>query len=142
MTSKVTRALAAELDQEFSAIRAALRREAERTSLRAVARQVEMTPTGLRGVLNGATPYAATRAKLRAWYFLWQRGREPTPAEADELIRLLLRRVPHPERCIGLLLETLETLHLRAGVMPPPWLPPLAERYRAAATRTGAETGA
>lgn len=133
MTAKITRPVTAELEQEFAAIRQALRREAERTSLRAVAREVGMTPTGLRGVLDGATPYATTRARLRAWHFRWQRGREPTPAEADELVRLILRRVPDPERCIGLLLETVETLHLRAGVFPPPWVSALADRYRAAA---------
>ena len=139
MTEKVTRPVTAELEQEFGAIRAALRREAERTSLRSVAREVEMTPSGLRGVLDGATPYASTRARLRAWYFRWQRGREPTAAEADELMRLLLRRVPDPERCMALLLDTVEELHLRAGVLPPSWLLGLAERYRAAAP-PGAET--
>ncbi|HUF75772.1 MAG TPA: hypothetical protein VMM35_05805 [Longimicrobiales bacterium] len=49
-------------------LREAVDREVEQTSLRATARRVGMSPSGLRKFLEGAEPYSATRRKLERWY--------------------------------------------------------------------------
>jgi hypothetical protein len=40
----------------------------ENTSLRSVARQLKMSPTGLKKFLEGTAPYAPTRRRLRIWH--------------------------------------------------------------------------
>ena len=49
------------------------------TSLRQVATQVGLSPTGLRKFLNGADPHSRTRGKLLSWFV------RLTAAEADGL---------------------------------------------------------
>jgi hypothetical protein len=49
-------------------IREAVVASVERTSLRNVARQIRMTPSGLMKFLSGAAPYRPTRRKLEAWF--------------------------------------------------------------------------
>jgi hypothetical protein len=50
------------------AIRDAARYAVARTSLRAVAQQIPMSPMGLQQFINGASPYQATVRKLASWY--------------------------------------------------------------------------
>ena len=40
----------------------------ESTSLRGVAREIGMSPTGLKKFLNGTAPYSPTLRRLRKWY--------------------------------------------------------------------------
>jgi hypothetical protein len=49
-------------------IRDSIRRAAQERSLRSIARQIPMSPEGVRHFLNGATPYHPTARKLRRWY--------------------------------------------------------------------------
>ena len=49
-------------------IREAVIARIEKTSLREIARQVGMTPSGLDKFINGAEPYRKSRRKLEAWY--------------------------------------------------------------------------
>ncbi len=49
-------------------IREALSVEVERTSLRAVARELTMSATGLRKFLNGTRPHGATSYRVLGWY--------------------------------------------------------------------------
>ena len=58
------RADAAELDAQ---LRAAVEAGVERSSLRAVAREVGLSPTGLGKFLAGSRPYPSTRRKLERW---------------------------------------------------------------------------
>lgn len=50
-------------------IRAALQRKITTGSLRAVAREIGMSASGLSGFLEGAEPYGPTFTKLQRWYF-------------------------------------------------------------------------
>jgi hypothetical protein len=49
-------------------LREAIAARAENTSLRNVAREVGMSPTGLKKFLQGTSPYSPTLRRLRSWY--------------------------------------------------------------------------
>lgn len=53
----------------------------ENTSLRAVGRQLKMSPTGLRKFLDGTAPYAPTRRRLRIWHDV--HGGPPSDVDPD-----------------------------------------------------------
>lgn len=52
----------------LAAAMAVLSDEVERRSLRAVAEEIGMSPSGLHILLKGSRPHAATRRKLLEWY--------------------------------------------------------------------------
>jgi hypothetical protein len=54
----------------IATIRDHARRRVETTSLRAVAKEVGMSPTGLSKFLWGANPYAKTMLRLTEWFLL------------------------------------------------------------------------
>ena len=66
------------------------------TSLRQVARDVGMSPTGLRKFLSGASPYSATRSKIERWYV--RRGRAPDVHSALAALEVLVLDLPPAER--------------------------------------------
>jgi hypothetical protein len=78
-------------------LRAFARSRVERTSLRQVAREVGMSPSGLDKFLAGAMPYRKTRRKLEAWY---TRGAafdvddEPSPETVAVAVRILAGLFP------------------------------------------------
>lgn len=87
---------------ELDEIREALRHAVHTRSLRSVAREVGVSPTGLYGVIKGAEPYSKTYEKLVLWYAGYlaevpSQG-EPSPAALAGLLRTLLRRVPQREQ--------------------------------------------
>ena len=49
-------------------LREAARLYVDATSLRHAARDIGMSPTGLRGFIDGADPYVKTTRKLTEWY--------------------------------------------------------------------------
>ena len=51
-------------------LRERAREAVHRISLRAVARQIGMSPTGLKKFLAGTAPYSPTLRRLRKWYLL------------------------------------------------------------------------
>jgi hypothetical protein len=113
-------------DEELRQVRAALEEAVERRSLRHVARETGMSPSGLRGVLVGAAPYGKTWEKLRVWYA----GSRPdphrtlSPSTIAGLLRMLLRAVPEGERhaAIHRVLRAFEAAHAEAGAGEPAWL--------------------
>jgi hypothetical protein len=82
---------------EFSlrTLRDAVRRRVEQTSIRAVAEEIGMSPSGLHVLLRGSRPHGATREKLVRWY-VEQREAPEGRAEAvstgdvDAALRLLM----------------------------------------------------
>ena len=97
--------------KELEVIRDALRQSTEVNSLRFTARELGMSPTGLRGLIDGTAPYGKTIRKLRAWYAEWARRegvldvadakaievltgtiREDRRAEAADAIRQLVEK--------------------------------------------------
>jgi hypothetical protein len=68
-------------------LRDAIARETAGLSLRKAAREIAVSPNGLRNFLKGSTPHPATRAKLEHW--LAARGKASKPPHIGQLVRLL-----------------------------------------------------
>lgn len=107
------------------AIRRAAALAVEATSLRAVARQVGMSPVGLRHFLNGRAPYSATLRKLTQWFVLHGAARpEFADAAARASVQILLEAVPEAARDAAAreLLSHLDAMHRQRRIAPPRWL--------------------
>lgn len=94
----------------------ALKRRRAETSLRGVAREVDLSPTGLSQLLDGATPYGKTVRKLLTWYASYQKSLGNLDAAADGAIAVLLSRVPQErhEEARAALLRVLKDFSRRA----------------------------
>jgi hypothetical protein len=115
--------LSPEMAEELRILRETLSSHVEATSLRGVARALGMSPTGLRGMLDGAEPYGITWEKMRTWYATATTGELPDTTVAALLARLLIK-VPPSRRpdAVGLVLDAFERAHRTAGVEPPAWI--------------------
>jgi hypothetical protein len=92
------------------------------TSLRAVARAVGMSPTGLTKFLDGTNPYGPTLERVRTWYYS-SAGMHQTPSE--EIISLLRRFVvtlPEPNTGVVDLLAAVDAAYQHAGMYVPEWV--------------------
>ena len=116
----------------------AIRREAglarDASSLRAVAREVGVTPMGLRAFLNNeGTPQARTVRKLNQWYARRMSTRLPEGEdEARAALTILAGYYPDRERQAVILdvLDSLERRFRAGGHQPPSWLDKLRREVR------------
>jgi hypothetical protein len=100
------------------------------TSLRALAQEIGVSPSRLRGFVQGRRPYARTLERLHAWSL---RGGSTdlgtaTPPEIAEVLTALVARVG-PERRAGTRAALLATLRLLRDAHPeraPSWLAEVA----------------
>lgn len=107
-----------------------IRREAglarDASSLRAVAREVDITPMGLRAFLmNAGTPQARTVRKLNQWYVRRMATRLPEGEdEARAALTILAGYYPEPQRpaVIRGVLDSLERAFRVGGMEVPGWL--------------------
>jgi hypothetical protein len=103
------------------------------TSLRSVARQVGMSPTGLEKFLSGGTPYTRSRQKLQDWAEReGGRPRTDLTLEGVEIaIGALVRDLPSPRRveAIRRLVRTLRGVYDAQGARHPEWLHELAATW-------------
>ncbi|PYO28284.1 MAG: hypothetical protein DMD73_06225 [Gemmatimonadetes bacterium] len=113
-------------------LRDVIARETARHSMRRIAREIAMSPNGLRDFLQGATPRGPTRAKLEQW--LAGRGRVTRLPNIGQFVRLLnelssdlsARQTMQMGREVaGLLVESYEARGLRS----PPWVLELRRHY-------------
>ncbi len=113
-------------------LRDGLARQAARFSLRRVAREVGMSPNGLRDFLHGATPRSASHVKLERW--LAGQGEISRPPNVGQFVRLLneLAVDLSPKQALelgqglaGLLVESYEIRRLS----PPRWVRDLVRHY-------------
>jgi len=100
------------------------------TSLRAVARQVGMSPSGLEKFLSGGTPYTRSRQKLQDW---WEReGARPrgevSPEGIEVAVGALVRDLPAEYRAEGVqrLIDALRQVYREQDAAFPPWLDAMA----------------
>lgn len=108
----------------------AIRREAglarDASSLRAVAREVDITPMGLRGFLMGeGTPQARTVRKLNLWYARRMERRLPEGEdEARTALTILAGYFPERARRTRLLdlLDSMERGFRDEGMPVPSWV--------------------
>lgn len=95
------------------------------SSLRAVAREIGMSPTGLRNFIDGQTPYPSTRRKLNAWYTRYRLSRRVfTETEARAGLAVLLDAIPAAgfAKAAEGILDRLAEVHDEARVEAPGWL--------------------
>ena len=123
-------------------LRDGLAREAARFSLRRVAREVGMSPNGLRNIFQGAVPRSATRIKLERW--LAAQGQVTRPPNVGQFVRLLnvlaVDLSPAQTLELGcaladLLVESYEVRRLS----PPRWVQELQRHYRARRGKAASE---
>jgi len=113
-------------------LRDAVAREAARSSLRSVARELAMSPNGVRDFVQGAMPRGATRLKVERW--LVSQGRIARPPNVGQFVRLLnelagdlspTQAVQMGRHLAALLVESYEERRLA----PPPWVRQLVRYY-------------
>lgn len=105
------------------------------TSLRSVAREIGMTPTGLKKFLMGAAPYTPTLRRLRAWYSRYG-GVQRNDLNADEAQAALLVLVHELEpdardAAMESMLRCMEDGYRRSGRESPEWMGELRARVLA-----------
>jgi hypothetical protein len=106
------------------AIREAVRLAVAETSLRAVARQVGLSPMGLHNFLAGRNPYTATLRKLTLWYAEHGTRHGAPEHTVHAALEVLLEGLPEKgrERGKAALLGVIERMHREARTRPPTWL--------------------
>ncbi|HEX2203403.1 MAG TPA: hypothetical protein VHG91_08895 [Longimicrobium sp.] len=114
----------------LDALRHAAAEAEQASSLRAVAREIGMSPTGLRNFLDGQTPYPSTRRKLNLWYARYRLSRRVY--EEDEVsagLALLLEAIPEAgyARAAERVLACVAEVHADTHVEAPAWLARLRE---------------
>lgn len=120
-------------DASVETLREASRTFVDATSLRQAARDIGMSPTGLRGFLDGAAPYVKTERKLRSWY-LREASRNVQAVSAENASNALKLLVNHFAPAYGreTMLEIIDVLERRARdsqTPVPAWVGELRERY-------------
>lgn len=115
-------------------LREAIVRETARISLRRAAREIAISPNGLRNFLNGSAPRTATRAKLEGW-LASQDHRGASPPNVGHLVRLLseLSGDLAPQQTVSLgrnIASLLAEAYQARGLQPPHWAQELLRHYR------------
>ncbi|HEY7769478.1 hypothetical protein [Longimicrobium sp.] len=80
-------------ESQINTIREAVVAAVERSSLRAVARDVDVSASGLRKFIEGAEPYTPTLKKLRRWHAGWA-GDDPGRRLLDAVSELAALVMP------------------------------------------------
>src|SRR5215218_4220422 len=125
-----------ESDREIAFLYAAVRRAAERSSIRDVARQSGMSHGGVHNIVTGNTnrTYGATIRKLRDWYLRqWAKGGDGlTPEVAAYLIEQVLAAIePGAHSAAALdLVRSLEEIYTSHSTPRPAWLSAVRNEYR------------
>jgi hypothetical protein len=120
-----------ETDRDLDRIRDALRAAIERSTLRAVALRVGMSPTGLQEFVAGTRPYGKTREKVRSWFYREAGFSGIDDEEAAALLRRLVGTLPQPDGGVARLLDSVEAAYREAGMFSPEWV----KRVRQVVTR-------
>lgn len=98
----------------------------EKTSLRSVAREIGMSPTGLKKFLLGTAPYSPTLRRLRKWYITHavEAGDEVgKPAASAALAVLTSDLAPEARRgAFGGIVDLLARAYDQSGRQRPAWL--------------------
>jgi hypothetical protein len=107
------------------AIRAAAKLAIEATSLRRVARDVRMSPMGLKHFVAGTQPYSATYRKLIAWYTVHQAEAGGFSVDAARgAMKVMTDGLPEEARAAAAaaVIDVVLAQHAKAGTRPPAWL--------------------
>lgn len=113
-------------------LRDAVAREVAQLSLRRAAREIGVSPNGLRNFLNGAAPRMRTRGQLERW--LGGRATSARPPTVGQLVRLLGKMgadLP-PSQAAALsrdIAELLASAYQNRRLPPPRWVRELVAYY-------------
>jgi hypothetical protein len=114
-------------------LRDAARARVENSSLRGVAREIGMSPMGLRNFLHGTEPYAPTLRRLRNWYVrhaALRSGAVHTEDATAALAVLVHDLAPVPrQEAAATVLEAVGRGYEQSGVVKPAWVAELRARY-------------
>ncbi|HEX2080499.1 MAG TPA: hypothetical protein VHG08_22540 [Longimicrobium sp.] len=118
-------------DDTIQRLREAVRGVAENTSLRKVARDIGMSPSGLKKFLEGAAPYSPTRRRLHRWYVQHsgvQHGQVEFP-EANAALHVLVHDLTPDSRrrTASRMIECLRLGYRESGKAAPKWVSELRE---------------
>ncbi|HEU0015130.1 MAG TPA: hypothetical protein VFQ45_15680 [Longimicrobium sp.] len=106
----------------------------ENTSLRSVAREIGMSPTGLKKFLLGTAPYSPTLRRLRSWFVQYAsvQGESVAEAEASAALDVLVHDLSpdHRRETAGCLLECLGRGYEGSGKTRPEWVAALRGRLQ------------
>lgn len=108
--------------EELDQLRSALADAVAQSSLRAVARAVGMSPTGLTNFLDGTQPYGPTVERLRQWYYVMAGVHQIPPAQIATMLRRFVRTLPQPDTGVTNVLAAVEISYHDAGMFPPEWV--------------------
>jgi hypothetical protein len=109
-------------DAASERFRQAVRDAIAGSTLRAVAKDVGMSPSGLQKFLDGTRPYRKTKERLRFWYFR-QAGFGSFPVEdAAYILRRLVGTLPTPDYGVAGVLDAVDTAYERQGMRAPEWV--------------------
>ena len=113
--------------------RIALEGAIARSSLRAVATAVGMSPTGLSEFLDGARPRASTVERVRQWYQQHAGLDAVRPDEIAGQLRRMVATLPDPDSGVANLLDAVERSYQGAGAAAPAWVDRVRRRIGARA---------
>jgi len=109
--------------EEFQRIREALSIAIESSTLRFVASQVRMSPTGLTKFVAGSNkPYGKTKEKVRAWFYSQAAMNALAPDDALRFLRRFVLTLGEPDRAVARLLDSVESLYREEGMFAPDWV--------------------
>ena len=117
---------------EVAHLRATATEQVDRTSLRATARSIGVSPWGLRMFLDGSAPRVVTLRRLREWYFVQvaSTGALSTVAARTAISALVEgmseKGRPATARAVVLLLIG---AHTGEGTDPPGWLVEISQEH-------------
>ncbi len=113
-------------DATIQHLRDAAASRVESTSLRGVAREIGMSPTGLKKFLLGTAPYSPTLRRLRKWYLQYGASQRPLVALQDARVALAVLTndlTPATRRVItDCLLDCLGRGYDMSGRLRPGWV--------------------
>ncbi|WP_420129605.1 hypothetical protein [Longimicrobium sp.] len=114
-------------------MREAVMERVERTSLRTAAREIGMSPSGLKKFLDGNMPYTKTIHRLRRWYLAHaaEAREELTDEEAFAALRVLVHDLPPgmQAQTVEGMLHCMEQSYTRSRRDIPPWIAEMRARY-------------
>jgi len=116
---------------EWERYRRAVRDAVARVTLRGVARQVGMSPSGLQKFLDGTRPYGKTKERLRFWYFREAGFSAYAVEDAAYILRRLVGTLPAPDHGVAVVLDAVEGAYQRAGLCAPEWVRLVRHELRA-----------
>jgi hypothetical protein len=108
----------------------------DNTSLRRVAREIGMSPSGLKKFLGGTAPYSSTLRRLRAWYVRYaaEQNSDVEPVDASAALAVLMHDLGAESRRNTALhvLDAVGSGYDQSGRPKPAWLSELRTQFAAA----------